>query len=267
MLCALALWPDCGLSVICGIGVRAARVSRAAWRPADVSTFAIMGAPTVERMSRLAAIERHALVEEFARAEPTAPTLCAGWDARVLLAHLVRRESSLIELGGRLTLPIVTAASQRSLQRYAERTDFSTLVSRLRAGAPWYSPFALPPLDEAVNLLEFVIHHEDLRRGADPEHTEPRTMSQATQAAVFERLRMFVKLTMRKLPDPIKLSWPHHGDIVVGKVDARAAAAVVVSGEPVELALLAGGRFTAARVTYSGQDDAIARLVGASVGA
>jgi uncharacterized protein (TIGR03085 family) len=216
-------------------------------------------------MSRLAAIERRALADEFDRTDPRATTLCDDWDAKVLLAHLVRRESSVLELGGRVTLPVVTAAAQRSLRHYAERADFNELVRRLRSGAPWYSPFALPRLDEAVNLLEFVIHHEDLRRGPDPEHTQPRTLSQATQEAVFGRLRMFVKLTMRKLPDPITLSWPQHGDIVVGTLAGNASPAVVVSGEPVELALLAGGRFSAARVTYAGADDAVARLAAASV--
>ncbi|HEY8296221.1 MAG TPA: maleylpyruvate isomerase N-terminal domain-containing protein [Micrococcaceae bacterium] len=38
--------------------------------------------------------ERQALVTTFRETDPGAPTLCAGWNARRLLAHLVQREHS-----------------------------------------------------------------------------------------------------------------------------------------------------------------------------
>ena len=42
-----------------------------------------------------ASTEKTALVDTLRRADPEAPTLCAGWDVRRLLAHLVQREQDL----------------------------------------------------------------------------------------------------------------------------------------------------------------------------
>ena len=41
--------------------------------------------------------------------------------------------------------------------------DFGELVGTLRSGPPFWSPLALPPL-RAVDVQEFFIHHEDVRR-------------------------------------------------------------------------------------------------------
>ena len=44
--------------------------------------------------------------------------------------------------------------------------DFTALVERVRNGPPRWSPMALPPLDRALNTLEYFVHHEDIRRAA-----------------------------------------------------------------------------------------------------
>ena len=40
--------------------------------------------------------ERQSFAFDFRAADPNAPTLCAGWSARHLCAHLVQREHSML---------------------------------------------------------------------------------------------------------------------------------------------------------------------------
>ncbi len=98
-----------------------------------------------------------------------------------------------------------------------------------------------------MNLLEYLIHHEDVRRAADG--WVPRVLPTQRQAAVWSRLRVGARLTLRAVPVPVRLVWPDHGEVSVGRGDA----AVTVSGPPEELALVAFGRQQVARVDYEGR--------------
>lgn len=212
-------------------------------------------------MVHFVAQEQAELADTLDRVGPDAATLCEGWDARMLVAHLVRRERSVVEIAARIGLPVIGPAADRSLRGYAEHHDFSELVSTFRGGPPFWSAFALPPLREAANLLEYVIHHEDVRRGADPD-AAPRTLPADREAAIFDRLRSAAKLMMRGAPVPVELRWDGSHAIAVG----RGPAQVVATGAPVELALLAFGRQRAARVDYTGDAASIESLRTASLG-
>src|SRR5664279_3931302 len=125
-------------------------------------------------MSRYALDKRTDLAASLRSAGPHAPTLCGGWDTNRLAVHLVLRERSLVEVLGRVPSSVVKAIAQRSVDRYLASRSYEEVVAQVEAGAPMLSPFALPPLREAVNLLEYLVHDEDVRRAAADWH--PRSL-------------------------------------------------------------------------------------------
>jgi uncharacterized protein (TIGR03085 family) len=212
-------------------------------------------------MSRHAVDERHELAHTLRVAGPEAPTLCAGWNAAQLTAHLVLRERSLAEPLGRLPIARLRARGTSALGRYLDRTGYPAAVSQFEAGAPRWSPFALPPA-RASNLLEYVIHHEDVRRAG--EGWSPRALPIARQRAIWWWLRRVARFTLRRVPVGVELVWPSHGSAVVRRPrDGRPV--VTVTGDPVELALVAFGRQRVARVDYDGDAGDVAALAGARI--
>jgi len=203
--------------------------------------------------------ERIEFAETLRSTEPTAPTLCGEWSAAQLAAHLVLRERSVTEALGWVPSERAHAVAQRALDAYVARTPYRDIVTAFAEGPPFWSPFALPPVRDAVNLLEYLVHHEDVRRAADG--WVPRVLPSQRQEAVWSRLRWGARLTLRAMPLPVRLVWPDHGEVSVGRGDA----AVTVSGAPEELALVAFGRQPVARVEYDGPDDAVQRVRGADI--
>ena len=104
-------------------------------------------------------------LEDFIALGPDAPTLCEGWDARDLAAHIRLREArpdaSLGVLGG----PV--AGWTKRVQDSIADQPYEKLVDSIRNGPPFLSLYRVPGLDAQLNLVEFVVHHEDLRRGQD----------------------------------------------------------------------------------------------------
>lgn len=115
--------------------------------------------------------ERAALVATFRALSPDAPTLCEGWDARDLAAHLVVRERRLDAAPG-ILIPTFADYTERVRHQVSASTDWDVLVDQVADGPPLYSPFKL--LDPIANVAEMFIHHEDLRR-ARPDW-EPRPL-------------------------------------------------------------------------------------------
>jgi len=168
-----------------------------------------------------------------------------------LVAHLVLRERSLRELGGRLPSARLRAAAQNGIDGLVRDLTYAELVARFEAGPPRYSLFRAAPVRELVNLLEYAIHHEDVRRVSP---VAPRPLPSARQHAIFKRLRVAAPMTMRRLPFGVRLVWPGQGDLTT----KRGAAPVTVTGDPLELALVAFGRQAMAEVEYDGPSADIA---------
>lgn len=204
--------------------------------------------------------ERIDFVRTLRAADPTAPTLCGDWNSAELCAHLVLRERSITELGGRLPVAALQRRATAAIEAYVAKLPYEQLVSQFESGPPLYSPWALPALSNAVNLLEYVVHHEDVRRSVDG--VAPRVLSVAFQQAVWSRLKLMAGLTMRQVPQSVRLVWPSHGEVVTRKKSPRV---VTVTGEPVELALLVMGRQRVAKVSYDGPPDEVASLSGARI--
>lgn len=205
-------------------------------------------------MSTSAALQRAALVDALRAAPPDAPTLCEGWTAHDLAAHLVVRERRPDSAPG-LLIPAFAGWTERVRSGYARR-PYAELVDLVASGPPRTSPFALPGLDGAVNTVEFAIHTEDVRRGAPG--WEPRQLPPAEQDQLWRALARQGRMLFRRAPVTVVLARP-------GTAGERVRVAgsgpeVVLTGEPLELLLFASGRGTGARVEISGSPDAVRSL-------
>src|SRR5918994_4625498 len=121
--------------------------------------------------------ERADLADLLEELGPDAPTCCAGWTTAHLAAHLVvrdRRPDALVGYGAEefgLAGPLASW-SHRLEDRLRETTPYAEVVRRVRSGpAPW-SPLAWPVVAQVLNVTEYAIHHEDVRR-AHPRRGTP----------------------------------------------------------------------------------------------
>ena len=120
--------------------------------------------------------ERQAMVETFRAADPDGPTLDEGWTVRHVVAHLVQREQEPLA-GAKDVAARRPPGQEKELGRLvdAARTPdgWAALVDRFGTGAPRWSPFSWG--GDRANLLEYVVHHEDVRRGGLGD-VAPRTL-------------------------------------------------------------------------------------------
>jgi uncharacterized protein (TIGR03085 family) len=193
--------------------------------------------------------ERAALVETMRATDPGAPTLCEGWTARDLAAHLVIREYRLDAAAG-IAIPFFADRTAKIQDKVAQSGDWGGLLDKIAAGPPVYSPFKL--LDPVANLAEMFIHHEDVRR-ARPDW-EPRELDDAAVKGLTRTLAVFSRLTLAKVPVRVALRSSAGKTLVtIGKGDP-----VTVTGRPEELLLFAAGR--TARVDLDGDPRAVQAL-------
>ncbi|MFI6731891.1 TIGR03085 family metal-binding protein [Nonomuraea sp. NPDC050451] len=202
--------------------------------------------------------ERSALCDLFDRLGPDAPTLCTGWTTYDLAAHLVLRERRPDAMGGIALKPLAgyTASVQDGLKA---RHPFPELVGLVRKPGGVYG--LLPFLDDAVNTLEYFVHHEDVRR-AQPSW-EPRELSDDLERLVWKRVATGARLMLRKAPVGVVL---HRlgGGVALG--GPRGGARVEVTGRAAELLMFCFGRQRHAKVELTGDPEAVERLRDASLG-
>ncbi|GMA39429.1 TIGR03085 family metal-binding protein [Mobilicoccus caccae] len=214
-------------------------------------------------MTGLAQLEREALCATLVDVGPDAPTLCSPWTTRDLAAHLVIRERRPDALPGVL-MPALADHTQRVQDHYAAG-DWPALVDLVREGPPGWNPTRVPAVDDAINLGEFFVHHEDVLRAAPgwtPE--QARTLSEDTQKALWSRMRQAGQLLFRRAPVGVVLHAAGHGRHSAKGPTKQGT--VVIEGAPSELVLVAFGRGRVADVTYQGTDAAVEALKGAEFG-
>jgi uncharacterized protein (TIGR03085 family) len=197
--------------------------------------------------------ERAALCDLLDELGPGAPTLCEGWRTLELAAHLTLRDRAPKVWAG-LVVPRLAGAADSVLAAAVER-PYPEMVAAVRAGAPIWSPLGLPVVKDALNLMEYVIHHEDVRR-AQP-GWGPRAVPTALADHVWTTLRMTARSAVRRARDGVVLKRAGSDATITGK---SGALSVTVSGDPIELALFVSGRGRVARVELAGDDAAVARL-------
>lgn len=206
---------------------------------------------------------REVLAETLLAAGPDAPTLCEGWRTRDLAAHLYLREHKPA-LGVGMVVPRLAALTERATRDMAERAaspdGFEALVNRFLAGPPALSPMRINPIDKSVNLIEYFVHTEDVRRAGT--RWAPRALDEDYAEALWEELVKRAAILYRGADLGIVLVRPG-GPRHVAK---RAPVSVAIIGDPGELLLHAHGRRRQALVTFEGQPDAVALLESADVG-
>ncbi|MEU8464158.1 TIGR03085 family metal-binding protein [Streptomyces sp. NPDC029003] len=209
-------------------------------------------------MSTHAKRERLLLADLLEAAGPEAPTLCEGWRARELAAHVVVRERRPDAAGG-LVLKALKARLDRTMAEYAAK-PYEELIRLIRTGPPKMSPYALKQIDEAANAVEFYVHAEDVRR-AQPDWS-PRTLDPVFSDSLWSRLEKLARLTGRRSPVGLVLRRPDGRTAVAHK----GVPVVTVTGEPGELTLFCFGRQEAAAVELDGDKEAVSRLTRAQLG-
>lgn len=217
-------------------------------------------------MSHLARDERLALCDTFERVGPGAPTLCDPWDTAGLAGHLVIRDRRP-DLAVGVVLPPLAPRLAAGQEDYA-RQPWPQLVDLVRSGPPGWSPARLPAVDDAVNLGELFIHHEDvLRAPSAAESPMPRPRREVgpeTEAALWAALRRTGKLLFRKARTGVVLVAPGHGRYAAkGPTDLGT---VVLEGSPGELLLSAFGRIRVADVEAVGAPEAVSALRASTLG-
>jgi len=203
--------------------------------------------------------ERIALCDLFDRVGAGAPTLCEGWTSHDLAAHLVVRENRL-DAGPGLVLGGAAARhTDRVTAEVRRRRAFPQLVAQIRSGPPFGLRHA-PALDERMNLHEFFVHHEDVRR-ANGEG--PRPDVDQLQDALWHLLRRSARLLLRRVRGVgVELARPGGGFLTARSGDRAAR----ITGEPAEIVLYLFGRRGAAEVELTGDATAVAALESSRLG-
>ncbi len=212
----------------------------------------------MEPMSRT---ERAALCNAALEAGERAPTLCGAWTVKDLVIHLLVRERDPLAAPG-IVLPQLERLTQRSARRLAD-SDFVTLVERVRNGPPPWSPTALPPVDRVVNTLEFLVHHEDIRRAAPG--WAPRELTDRERRIVFKAASVAGKGLVRPVGVPVEICW-RDGSRQRTAVLRKGDDPVVVDGDPAELTMFLFGRAQHTGLSFTGPPAAVEVLTAGRLG-
>lgn len=199
--------------------------------------------------------ERRALCDLLDQVGPDQPTLCEGWTTHDLAVHLYVREADPVAGPGIMISALAETTAKRSAQVKA-RWSFTELVDKVRNGPPTFSIYSLPVLGAKLNVIEYFVHHEDVRR-VDAE-AEPRELEPAHENEIWGQLRLSVRPLVRNSPTGLVLRRPDGAEVIAHK--PTAAGSVTVTAEPSELLLLCYGRAPVAHATYDGPTPAITAL-------
>ena len=202
-------------------------------------------------MSRFASSERQGLCDTFERVGPDGPTLCSPWRTRDLAAHLVVRERRP-DIAWAIWLPELGNRLERVQKRYAA-WEWPRLVHEVRSGPPAWSLTSLAPVDEAINTVEFFVHHEDVLRGG--EEWAARTLPADLEVALWRIVSRLGRLHFARSKVGVVLVSPAHGRQQVHAPTDLGA--VEVTGTPGELLLYSIGRRNVAQVDVSGPQKAL----------
>ena len=213
-------------------------------------------------MAKHARDERQVLCDLLSEVGPDAPTLCAGWRTRHLAAHLIVRERRPDVAPGLVLGGSFARHTARVTERRAGRPDWDRLVGRLRSGPP----AVLRAVDDPINLIEYFVHHEDVRRAVDG--WTPRVLAGEVDDALWRFQRGRIPMQVRQIRNvDLSIARPGHDPVTVGRRrSSEAGRPVVVTGEPGELARYFFGRRNHAVVELTGDDDGVAEVRSATFG-
>ncbi len=200
----------------------------------------------------LAQQERETLCDLFAELGPGEPTLCEGWLTADLAAHLVVRERRPDSGPGLVWSPLA-GYTDKVRRAVRDRTSWEKLVESVRRGPP----ALLRPFDGPMNMVEFFIHVEDVRRARDG--WEPRPISPELADALWARVGPGGMA--KKVPATIVITSPGRAD-----KEGGTGPTLTLASDPGELIMFGAGRQGAARLEISGEAALAAQLLAASLG-
>jgi uncharacterized protein (TIGR03085 family) len=207
-------------------------------------------------MSNPARHERQVMCDVFQEFGPDAPTLCEGWTARDLAAHLIVRETRPDAAIG-ILVKKAEPYSERVRRSVADE-QWSDMVDTIRKGPPKVSPLRLSALDRLANTLEFFVHVEDVRR-AQPSWS-PRELVPEVETQLQAMLQRGAKLLARKSPCGLELEITKGSDSPGRVIAKKGDPSVVLRGPAAEIVLFLYGRQAHAKVELSGPEDQVAAL-------
>jgi uncharacterized protein (TIGR03085 family) len=146
--------------------------------------------------------------------------------------------------------------TERAQAEYAAR-PWPELVELVRSGPPAYLPTRLAAVDDAVNFLEFTIHHEDVLRG-DEAPGPRRELSPRHSGGIWKSLARLGRFQFRRVPVGVVLESPDGRTITARS--ATELGTVVLRGAPLELLLTASGRRRVAQIEVEGSSEAVQAL-------
>jgi uncharacterized protein (TIGR03085 family) len=193
--------------------------------------------------------ERAVLVDLLRSLGPAADVLPAGWLTADLAAHLYVRERRPDAALGVVVPGPVAAYTSRVMASVLRVGGYEHVVDMI-AGGP---PRPLRMIDEQLNLMEYFIHVEDIRRAQD---SAPRSLPAAFERALFARLKMLLRLSSLRVRG-IQI------DVVAGHGERASFGSGPVAqlrGPVGELALWVFDRKSVADVDVTGAPGAVTRL-------
>jgi uncharacterized protein (TIGR03085 family) len=201
--------------------------------------------------------ERAALCDTFVAVGPDAPTLCEGWTAADLAAHLIVREHRPDSMPGVLMGRGPFARHTNKLMEAAKSKGYPAMTERLRNGLPFL--YRVGP-GAFANVMENWIHHEDLRRANGQ---GPRPPDTEVDAFLWKTLGLSGRMSARKIkPFGLELDAGNGRRRVSRDAEPR----VVIHGAPGEIALYFAGRKDAAQLDLEGPPEAVQALRNAKFG-
>jgi uncharacterized protein (TIGR03085 family) len=118
----------------------------------------------------------------------------------------------------------------------------------------------VPGLRALVNLNEWFVHHEDVRRANG---LPPRTDRPELDAALWDLAGRTARMAVRGVEDAgVEVDAPGHGQRILKKGEPK----VTITGGPQELILYVNGRRDAAQVEIAGDQAALDALAAARLG-
>jgi len=207
-------------------------------------------------VDHLDARERTALSDLFTDLGPDAPTLCEGWTTADLAAHLVVRERNPVAGPGILLGDRVEALgrlTERAME-HEQQKGYEAVVERVRSGPP-IGPFAVPGLRTQINLVEYAVHHEDVRRANG---LPARAGVDELQDALWPLLLRLARFALRGVPKGVGVELVRPGG--PSKLVKRGERTVRVEGDPLEILLWAYGRGDHASVDFTGDPADVAAV-------
>ena len=203
----------------------------------------------MEQQTNWARSERIALADLMTNLGPTAPTLCVGWTAQDLAAHIVVRERRPDAAAGIVFSPLSNYC-EKIRQEFKHR-PWADLLQMIRTGPPQWNPMGWAGVESAANLFEFFVHHEDVLRAQ--EAWQPRVINEQLSNQIMNRLRNSAWLMWRRARVGVILT--DGTTSIVAKRPPINTGIVTVTGEPAELLLTTYGRSkTLVKVTGAEKD-------------